>query len=482
MQGKVPVPKQPQQQHQAAAKPSSPSGSATGSDANNNRPKDWNNNSNPGPRSANSGASSGPSSASSGHAPPAKTQTGAASPTLSRRKHPNEGQNLERAPKSPPKAAPQAAKRPLPHVPSESQQSKLSRLVGLMMDGPRKTPQYYRDLCHQVSSPSQLSTEGMSDKYTLNPGTSFQLLEDVYSFRGYRKLARLDEGAFGVVCKAVRLSDQLQVATKEIDLSKKPAKRHEEMKRELYVIQRVEGKNVVRLLEHFVVNEILVIVMEFCAGGNLSNLLKEMLLTEEEIQNLFVQMVRGIKALHRKGIAHRDIKLNNFLLDASRRTVKVADFGLSVVSWRASRGLLFAKSYCGTEPYMAPEVLKRNSRNLRSYNPFFADVWSLGVCLFAIMTRTFPFNLELNQKSLYRAQKARRWRLPKVVRGVCSEEVNDLVWHMLDPEANRRISLNSILQHPWLNAHTPYQFSAVEMDSRAVLMTTSVQKSPATRL
>ena len=355
---------------------------------------------------------------------------------------------------------------------------RVMRLPQLVKDG-RKTPQYFRDLYSKISTPSQISFEGCAERFKLGAANQFQTLEDVYRYRGYRKLGKIDEGAFGVVSKASRIGDGLLVATKEIDLNKKKAKRIEEMKRELFVLQKIQDKTVVQLIESFVVDDTLVIVMEFCAGGNLSTLLKEMPLTEEEALNLFAQMATGIRILHKFGIAHRDIKLNNFLLDASRKTIKCADFGLSIVSWRPPAGLVMAKTYCGTEPYMAPEVLRRNKLGQRSYNPLTADVWSLGVCLFAMMTRTFPFKLDMTQRSLYRAQRARRWRLPRIVRENYSWELNDLVWHMLDPEADRRITMAGILTHPWLNQQGPYQYSTDDPPKPAGL---TFAHGPATRL
>jgi serine/threonine protein kinase len=207
----------------------------------------------------------------------------------------------------------------------------------------------------------------------------------------------------------------------------------------------------VKLIEHFISGNTLVIIMEFCQGGNVTNHLKDVPLEEEDVKFLFKQMVVGVKLMHRKGIAHRDVKLNNFLLDGSKKTVKVADFGLSVVPYKPSNGLQLCKTYCGTEPYMAPEIIRRNSRGFRQYNPYYADIWALGVCLYAMLTRTFPFKVNLSQRSLYRNQRERRWRIPRLLRDKVSDELNDLIWHMLDPEPDRRISINGVITHPWFN-------------------------------
>lgn len=280
--------------------------------------------------------------------------------------------------------------------------------------------------------------------------------------RGYKNIVKIDEGAFGIVSKALKVQDSKDVAIKEIDLRRKKAKRVVEMKRELFVLQNVAHLNVVQLVNHFVIRQTLFIVMEFCGGGNLTTYLKKNVVGEKESLNLFRQMSIGIKVLHRFGIAHRDVKLNNFLLDSSHKIVKVCDFGLSVVSFKNPQdGLIMAKTYCGTEPYMAPELLRRNSLGLRHYYPMYADIWSLGVCLFAMITRTFPFKMQMSQRSFFKAQTARRWRFPRSMISKLSEEIKDLVYHMLDPEPERRITIVGVLSHPWLNKDVDYVPSTI---------------------
>lgn len=314
----------------------------------------------------------------------------------------------------------------------------------------RKKPEHFRHQARSAQSPSDLSFRSITEHYTLPEG-ELQKSDDVFKMRGFKKLNKIDEGAFGVVSRALSLVDKSIVAVKEVDLRRKRSKRIEEMKRELFVLQKVEHANVVKLIEHFTIDHTLVIIMEFCAGGNLTSYLKETAISEEEAARLFRQMALALKVLHRKGIAHRDVKLNNFLMDGPRKHIKIADFGLSIVYFRESGGIRMAKTYCGTEPYMAPELLRRNSLGARSYNALYADVWSLGICLFAMLTRTFPFKMQTSQRGLLRAQLARRWRFPRKLRDTLSEEIKDLVAHMLDPEPDRRISINGVLAHPWIN-------------------------------
>lgn len=347
-----------------------------------------------------------------------------------------------------------------------SQNAKSSLLARLRQDG-RKTPEEFRLMALNASSPSQLNVRSISEYYNV-PDGKLKTYNDVFYHRGYKKMGKIDEGAFGVVSKAERIYDNLIVAVKEIDLRRKRPKRIEEMKRELFVLQRVDSKYVVKLIEHFIIGQMLVIIMEFCAGNNLTAYLKDFDIGEKEAQPLFKQMALCIKVLHRKGIAHRDVKLNNFLLDAKRKNIKVGDFGLSVVSYRANQGIILAKTYCGTEPYMAPEILKRSSNGHRCYNPIQADIWSLGVCLYAMLTRTFPFRVHSSQQELLRHMMGRKWRFPRGFKETFSEELRDLVYHMLDPEAERRINIIGVLAHPWVNQNQPIELSPEKGASTAL--------------
>ena len=94
----------------------------------------------------------------------------------------------------------------------------------------------------------------------------------------------------------------------------------------------------------------------------------------------------AVAYMHSQNIAHRDIKLENILIDTSER-IKIIDFGFSV-SFRNKNNKL--KVRCGTPCYMAPEFLVTNIKKL-SYDPCAVDVWALGVLLFRILVGTYPF-------------------------------------------------------------------------------------------
>lgn len=140
----------------------------------------------------------------------------------------------------------------------------------------------------------------------------------------------------------------------------------------------------VRLYDTFETNKHICFVMELCAGGDLLTYVrKRRKLAEDVAKYFFKQLIEGLAYLHHsKLIVHRDIKLDNILLDANGR-IKIADFGVSrQVRDEAER----MTEQCGTPAYIAPEILRD-----KGYEGFKVDVWSAGVCLYAMLIGTVPF-------------------------------------------------------------------------------------------
>ncbi|EGW02417.1 Sperm motility kinase [Cricetulus griseus] len=104
-------------------------------------------------------------------------------------------------------------------------------------------------------------------------------------------------------------------------------------------------------------------------------------LQEEQAQHIFTQLVCAVQHCHKNNIAHRDIKLDNILLD-DKGNIKLCDFGLAtrVTSGQGTKG------FCGTLEYCAPELFSD-----KEYDAKAADIWSMGVVLYAMVTVSFPF-------------------------------------------------------------------------------------------
>ena len=142
------------------------------------------------------------------------------------------------------------------------------------------------------------------------------------------------------------------------------------------------------------------LVMEAAQGGELFEyVVKADGLQEYESAPIFADLVDAVHTAHRLGIAHRDLKLENVLLVGRRgepnaNDIKLIDWGLAHQHDMAADGTAVREklySRCGSRSYMAPEVANRHTCSVVGYDGFCADVWSLGVCLFAIHMGFFPF-------------------------------------------------------------------------------------------
>jgi serine/threonine protein kinase len=134
--------------------------------------------------------------------------------------------------------------------------------------------------------------------------------------------------------------------------------------------------------------------MEYVNGGSLHGYLKgkpNRQMAEIEAKYLWQQVVFGIHYLHQRNVTHRDIKLENILLDETRTRVKLIDFGFSTCIPHEKK----VKIFCGTPSYMAPEIVSKIE-----YAGPPADIWALGVLLYALLCGRFPFKGQ-NDKELY---------------------------------------------------------------------------------
>ena len=180
--------------------------------------------------------------------------------------------------------------------------------------------------------------------------------------------------------------------------------------------------SVTKILETFECENYMLIIMEYISGGNLQNFVKKRRkLCEKTAKILFRQIIQGIRYIHSRGIVHRDIKLENILLDLNN-IIKICDFGVG----KLIKPNTILKDQCGTPIYMAPEILKGNG-----YKGFPVDVWSAGVALYIMLSGTLPFNKDKDHDLEY----------------------SILNNHLKEIKPNKRFTCNQILEHPWLNSN-----------------------------
>ena len=247
----------------------------------------------------------------------------------------------------------------------------------------------------------------------------------------------MGKGAFGKVTLGLHLLSGRHVAIKLVDKAlMKDAYQRAKVLQEVHLLQKVRHRNVIRLLEVFESSQHLLMVMEYAGGGDLLQFVKKRRrVDEQEARRIFKQIVFGLAHCHCTNILHRDIKLDNILLDADGE-IKICDFGVSRVVKRGQR----ITEQCGTPAYIAPEIISDVG-----YEGFAADIWSLGVLLYAMLSGTVPFKAQ-NMHDLHQLITTGAFSYPVEL----SPQAKDIINSMLVLDPARRISIPQILQHPWM--------------------------------
>ncbi|SOV07836.1 related to Serine/threonine protein kinase [Ustilago sp. UG-2017a] len=299
-------------------------------------------------------------------------------------------------------------------------------------------------------------------------------------FGNYLLLQTLGEGEFGKVKLgvhkewgeevAVKLIKRDKVATDAAPLNlddtrnKDPAKMSK-VEREIQVLKDVRHPNIVRLYEVIESDRYIGIVLEYASGGELfDHILAHKYLKEEHACRLFAQLISGVSYLHQKKIVHRDLKLENLLLDRNRNVI-ITDFGFAN-NFEDRRDDLMATS-CGSPCYAAPELVVQDGL----YAGSAVDVWSCGVILYAMLAGYLPFDDDPanpdgdNINLLYKYILATPLSFPEYI----TAQPRDLLSKMLVPDPTRRACLEQVMQHSWLrNYRELFKFSVEDLERAAM--------------
>ncbi|XP_041950464.1 hormonally up-regulated neu tumor-associated kinase homolog A [Alosa sapidissima] len=255
----------------------------------------------------------------------------------------------------------------------------------------------------------------------------------------------INKGSFAKVMEGLHISTGEKVAIKVID--KKRARQdayvQKNMKREPRIHQMILHPHVVLLLETLETENCYYMAMELCAGGDLmERICQHRRLEEREARKYTRQILSAVEHLHRHGIVHRDLKIENFLLDEHNH-IKIVDFGLSNTLKVESVAAELLSTQCGSPAYAAPELLAH-----KKYGPK-VDVWSVGVSTFAMLTGTLPFTVEpFNIKQLH--QKMVNGEINAIPSDISKAAVQ-FVLCLLEPDPEKRPSIKTAMEEKWLN-------------------------------
>lgn len=243
----------------------------------------------------------------------------------------------------------------------------------------------------------------------------------------------IGEGAYGKVRLGTHRITSTRVAIKQI-----PKAMSASLTREIHHHRQLHHPHVTQMYEVIATESHIWIVTELCCGGELFDYLAEKgRLSERESSIIFGQLALAVAYLHEKGIVHRDLKLENVLLD-ERCRVKLGDFGFTR---EYDRGV-YMETFCGTTGYAAPEMLQGK----RYLGPE-VDVWSMGVILYCLLTGTLPFDDDdeavMKEKVIKGKYEDPEW---------LSTDARDLVRSILEVDPAKRLTIPQILASPWFTS------------------------------
>jgi len=255
-------------------------------------------------------------------------------------------------------------------------------------------------------------------------------------------------GQFGYAQEATDKKTKDKRAVKVINKGRFASSQFDNFRREIEIVKSLDHPNIIRGYDVFENEENLMIVMEYCGGGELfDRIVKKKTYTEKEAQVVLRQITSAIKYLHDHKIAHCDLKPDNllFLNSAEDSPLKVIDFGMS----RFSKHREYFTKFCGTSFYIAPEV------HQGKYS-YYCDIWSLGVIMFILIFGFPPFHGS-NDLAIHNATI--KGFNSKTLPGYgawfpesrpVSAGAKDLIARMLESDHAKRITADEVLHHEWM--------------------------------
>ncbi|XP_017582652.1 PREDICTED: NUAK family SNF1-like kinase 2 [Corvus brachyrhynchos] len=250
---------------------------------------------------------------------------------------------------------------------------------------------------------------------------------------GCEPLPKIGSGEFLALGIHSPLCAHPQVAIKSIRKDKiKDEQDLVHIRREIEIMSSLNHPHIIAVHEVFENSSKIVIVMEYASKGDLYDYISErQRLSEQEARHFFRQVVSAVYYCHKNGVVHRDLKLENILLDANGN-IKIADFGLSNVFQQDK----LLQTYCGSPLYASPEII-----NGRPYKGPEVDSWSLGVLLYILVHGTMPFDGH-DYKTLVKQITSGDYREPTKLSDACG-----LIRWMLMVNPERRGPIEDIATH-----------------------------------
>ncbi len=273
------------------------------------------------------------------------------------------------------------------------------------------------------------------------------------AMREYEPDKVIGHGTFGLVSRMRCARTGELVAVKVVDLNKLTTRSlRRTVDREVRVLKRLEHPSCISLLQLIEMPSTIHLVLEYVDGCTVQALVDAQpsgRMDEASARAVLWQLLDAVEHCHQRRVCHRDIKLENLLLDRPTRRIKLIDFGLSVV-WRENSPLLTGCN--GTLAYMAPEVVAN-----QPYLGPHVDVWSVGVALGCMLSGMLPFRGS-TEEQLKRRVLTGEFQLPSCVRA----DARSLLRQMLTVQPEARASIGEVRRAKWMRELSIHDTPAVQ--------------------
>ena len=292
----------------------------------------------------------------------------------------------------------------------------------------------------QCTSPQIKPIKYQEDDDTLDVHTIEYHINQAEKQTGYQIFTEilLGEGATSKVYKGFNCKTKKYVAVKVLDHTEST---NSSCLEEFEILNSLDHDNIIKVYSTFKTDQYTFFFMEYLKKELLSLLLEKEFFTEKETINITKQLLSAVQYLHSKNIVHRDLKLENMLVQEMKDgsySIKLIDFGQAKYF---EENEVMTK-ICGSLFYLPPEIMQR------SYN-YKCDMWSLGVIVYSLLTGHFPFDSE-NDEEIYEKIAFSKVQFSKMDKKHISKTGQHFVKKLLQRKVYKRLDSAEALAQKWL--------------------------------